>query len=383
MATRRIGIIVHGATSRIGTTQHLMNSLLPIRAEGGLPLANGDRLVPDPILVGRSADKLAALTARLGVERWTTDLDAALADPDDEVFFECAFGGGRVGLAKRALAAGKHIHLEKPVAESMAEVLDLRAVAEAAGRKHAVMQDKIHLPGLVKLKTVLDLGTLGKLLSMKLEFGWWVFDGEHIPAQRTSWNYRKATGGGLVLDMFPHWRYVIDHLFGAPTALTCHMRTAQPKRWNEQHQPYDVDVEDEARAILEFPGGMVGEVFSSWATRIRRDDMLVVTAEGTMGSAVATLHQCWTQSLANTPKPVFPVQAPQTIDFRETWAEVPELLPFKNSYRQAWEAYLRHVAEDAPNTACLLQAARGLQLIEACHASHRQRRWVDLPAMQG
>lgn len=383
MATRRIGIIMHGATSRIGTTQHLMNSLLPIIAEGGLPLANGDRLMPDPILVGRTADKLEALAKRLGVARWTTDLDAALANPDDELFFECAFGGGRPALARRALAAGKHIYLEKPVAETLDEVVALRADAEAAGRKHAVMQDKIHLPGLAKLKTVLNLGSLGKLLSMKLEFGWWVFDGKHIPAQRTSWNYRKATGGGLVLDMFPHWRYVIDHLFGAPTALTCHMRTAQPKRWDEQHRPYDVDVEDEARAILEFPEGVVGEIFSSWATRIRRDDMLVVTAEGTQGSAVATLQQCWTQSLANTPKPVFPVQAPQTMDFRSQWAEVPDMVPFKNSYRQAWELYLRHIAEDAPNTASLAQAARGLQLIEACHESHDARRWVNLPALEG
>ena len=245
------------------------------------------------------------------------------------------------------------------------------------------MQDKIHLPGLAKLKTVLTLGTLGKLLSMKLEFGWWVFDGEHIPAQRTSWNYKKAMGGGLVLDMFPHWRYVIDHLFGAPTALTCHMRTAQPKRWDEQHRPYDVDVEDEVRAILEFPGGLVGEVFSSWATRIRRDDMLVITAEGTQGSAVCTLHQCWVQMLANTPKPLFPVSAPQSMDFRSQWAEVPEMQPFKNSYRMAWEAYLRHIAEDAPNGASLLQAARGLQLIEACHESHAKRAWVALPALGG
>lgn len=383
MATRRLGIIMHGATSRIGTTQHLLNSLVPIRQEGGLPLANGDRLMPDPILVGRTPEKLQALAERFGLARWTTDFDAALADPADELFFECAYGGGRVELARRALAAGKHIYLEKPAAESLAEVLALRAEAERAGRKHAVMQDKIHLPGLVKLKTVLDLGTLGTLLSMRLEFGWWVFDGEVIPAQRTSWNYRRATGGGLVLDMFPHWRYVIDHLFGAPSALTCHMRTAQPRRWDERHLPYDVDVEDEARAILEFPGGLVGEVFSSWATRIRRDDMLVITAEGTLGSAACTLHQCWTQSLANTPKPVFPVQAPQPMDFRSQWAEVPEMMPFRNSYRQAWEGFLRHVAEDAPNTASLLQAARGLQLIEACHESHRARRWVDLPALEG
>ena len=382
MAMRRLGIIMHGATGRIGTTQHLLNCLVPIRAEGGLPLTNGDRLMPDPILVGRNPDKLRALAERFGIPRWTTDLDAALADPADELFFECAYGGDRPQLARRALAAGKHIYLEKPVADSLAEVIALRREAEAAGRKHAVMQDKIFLPGLVKLKTVLDLGALGRLLSMKLEFGWWVFDGEHIPAQRSSWNYRKAMGGGLVLDMFPHWRYIIDHLFGAPSAVTCHMRTAQPKRWDEQHRPYEVDVEDEARAILEFPNGVVGEIFSSWATRIRRDDMLVVTAEGTMGSAVATLHQCWTQSLANTPKPVFPVQAPQPMDFRSQWAEVPEQAPFKNSYRLAWEGFLRHLAEDAPNTASLMQAARGLQLIEACHESHRTRRWVSLPALE-
>jgi len=383
MATRRIGIIMHGATSRIGTTQHLLNSLVPIRAEGGLPLANGDRLMPDPILVGRTEDKLKALAERFGLTRWSTDLGATLADPANELFFECAYGGGRPELAKRAIAAGKHIYLEKPAAETLEEVLSVRAAAEAAGRKHAVMQDKIHLPGLVKLKTVLELGTLGKLLSMKLEFGWWVFDGEHIPAQRTSWNYKKAMGGGLVLDMFPHWRYVIDHLFGAPTALTCHMRTAQPKRWDEQHRPYDVDVEDEVRAILEFPGGMVGEIFSSWATRIRRDDMLVITAEGTQGTAVCTLHQCWVQTLANTPKPLFPVNAPQPMDFRSQWAEVPDLQPFKNSYRMAWEAYLRHIVEDAPNGASLLQAARGLQIIEACHESHAKRAWVPLPALGG
>ena len=382
MATRRIGIIMHGATSRIATTQHLLNCLIPIRAEGGLQLANGDRLVPDPILVGRNPEKLAAVAGRFGLTRWTTDLTAALAEPDDEVFFECAFGGGRPELARRALAAGKHIYLEKPVAENLDDVLALRRDADAAGLKHAVMQDKIHLPGLVKLKTVLGLGSLGKLLSMKLEFGWWVFDGEHIPAQRTSWNYRKAMGGGLVLDMFPHWRYVIDHLFGAPTALCCHMRTAQPVRWDERHHAFAVDVEDEARAILEFPGGLVGEVFSSWATRLRRDDMLVVTAEGTQGSAVATLHECWTQSLANTPRPVFPVQGRQIMDFRSQWAEVPEMLPFKNSYRQAWEGYLRHVAEDLPNTASLSQAARGLQLIEACHESHKTRHWVNLPALE-
>jgi predicted dehydrogenase len=381
MATQRLGIIMHGATSRIGTTQHLLNSLVPIREEGGLPLANGDRLMPDPILVGRTPEKLAALAARFGIPRWTTDLDAALASKDDTLFFECAYGGNRVELARRAIAAGKHVYLEKPVAESLAEVLALKDTAEAVGVKHAVMQDKIHLPGLVKLKTLIDIGFFGKTHGMRLEFGWWVFDGEHIPAQRTSWNYKKAMGGGLVLDMFPHWRYVIEHLFGRPTAVTCRINTAQPKRWDEQHRPYDVDVEDEVRAIVEFENGIVGEVFSSWATRIRRDDMLVVSVDGSLGSAHATLHDCFTQTLGTTPKPLFPVQAPQPMDFFAQWQRAPELVPFKNSYRLAWEGFLRHIAEDAPNTASLTQAARGLQLIEACYESHRTRRWVEMPAL--
>ena len=381
MATRRLGIIMHGATSRIGTTQHLLNSLVPIIAEGGLPLANGDRLMPDPVIVSRSAEKAQALAERFGLARWSTDLDACLADPVNELFFECAYGGGRVELAKRAIAAGKHIYLEKPVAETLAEVLDLRETAERAGVKHAVMQDKIHLPGLVKLKTLIDIGFFGRIHGMRLEFGWWVFDGEVIPAQRTSWNYKKAMGGGLVLDMFPHWRYVIEHLFGRPTSVTARINTAQPKRWDEQHRPYDVDVEDEVRAIVEFENGIVGEVFSSWATRIRRDDMLVVSVDGTQGSAHATLHDCFTQTLGTTPKPVFPVQAPQAMDFFGQWQKAPELTPFKNSYRMAWEAFLRHVAEEAPNGASLLQAARGLQLIEACYESHRSRRWVEMPAL--
>ncbi len=381
MATQRLGIIMHGATSRIGTTQHLMNSLVPIIAEGGLPLANGDRLMPDPILLGRTPEKMAALAARFGIKRWSTDIDACLADKNDALFFECAYGGNRVELARRAIAAGKHIYLEKPVAESMAEVLALRETAEAAGVSHAVMQDKIHLPGLAKLKTLLDMGYFGKIHGMRLEFGWWVFDGEHIPAQRTSWNYKKALGGGLVLDMFPHWRYVIEHLFGRPTAVTARINTAQPKRWDEQHQPYDVDVEDEVRAIVEFENGVVGEVFSSWATRIRRDDMLVVSVDGDKASAHATLHDCFVQTIGTTPKPVFPVQAPQTADFFSQWQKAPELMPFKNSYRQAWELFLRHLAEGTPNTASLLQAARGLQLIEACYESHRGRRWVEMPAL--
>jgi predicted dehydrogenase len=381
MATRRLGIIMHGVTGRIGTNQHLINSVLAIRKEGGLLLKNGDRLMPDPILVGRNAEKLAALAASTGVARWSTDLDAALADPGDELFFDSAFTASRPGLARRAIAAGKHLYLEKPVAPTLEEALALHAAAEAAGVKHAVVQDKLFLPGLTKLRLLREQGFFGKILTVKIDFGWWVFDGVQVPAQRSSWNYKKAEGGGLVLDMFPHWRYILDGLIGRPTAVTCHIRTAQAQRRDERGQDFAVDVEDEARALLELEGGIVGEINASWANRVRRDDLLTITIEGTQGSAVAGLHRCVAQALGTTPKPGWNVDVPVAQDLYAQWAPVPDVVVLKNSYRMAWEAFLRHLAEDGPNTASLLAAARGLQLVQACHESHTGRHWVEMPAL--
>ena len=381
MATRRLGIIMHGVTGRIGPNQHLINSVLAIRKEGGLLLKNGDRLMPDPILVGRNAEKLAALAASAGVARWSTDLDAALADPDDELFFDSAFTASRPGLARRAIAAGKHLYLEKPVAPTLEEALALYSAAEAAGVKHAVVQDKLFLPGLTKLRLLREQGFFGEILTVKIDFGWWVFDGIHVPAQRSSWNYKKAEGGGLVLDMFPHWRYILDGLVGRPTAVTCHIRTAQAQRRDERGQDFAVDVEDEARALLELEGGIVAEINASWANRVRRDDLLTITIEGRQGSAVAGLHRCVAQALGTTPKPGWNVDVPVAQDLYAQWAPVPDVVVLKNSYRMAWEAFLRHLAEDGPNTASLLAAARGLQLVQACHESHAARRWVEMPAL--
>ncbi|MEI6158436.1 MAG: Gfo/Idh/MocA family oxidoreductase [Roseococcus sp.] len=381
MATRRLGIIMHGVTGRIGTNQHLINSVLAIRKEGGLPLKNGDRLMPDPILVGRNAEKLAALAASTGVARWSTDLDAALADPGEELFFDSAFTASRPGLARRAIAAGKHLYLEKPVAPTLEEALALHAAAEAAGVKHAVVQDKLFLPGLTKLRLLREQGFFGEILTVKIDFGWWVFDGIQVPAQRSSWNYKKAEGGGLVLDMFPHWRYILDGLIGRPTAITCHIRTAQAQRRDERGQDFTVDVEDEARALLELEGGIVAEINASWANRVRRDDLLTITIEGRQGSAVAGLHRCVAQALGATPKPGWNVDVPVAQDLYAQWAPVPDVVVLKNSYRMAWEAFLRHLAEDGPNTTSLLAAARGLQLVEACHASHTERRWIDMPLL--
>lgn len=381
MAERRLGIILHGATGRMGATQHL-RGLLAIRREGGLALANGDVVLPDPILVGRNPDKLRALAAAHDdVVRWTTDLDGALANPDDAIFFDAASSQLRVALARRAIAAGKHVYLEKPIAASLDEALALARAAEAAGLKHGVVQDKLFLPGLQKLRLLKDAGFFGRILALRLDFGWWVFEGDLQPSQRSSWNYRRRDGGGLVLDMFVHWRYIIDRLFGTIESVTCSCATHIPQRWDEAGEPYAVDVEDAAYATMKLAGGIVAQVTNSWCTRVRRDDMITIQVDGTHGSAVATPHRCVTQARDNTPKPIWDVDTPQTMNFFEQWVDVPDNRAYPNSFRSCWEGFIRHVAEDAPFPAPLLEGAKGVQLAEACYRSDRERRWVDLPAL--
>ncbi len=376
MAERRIGIIVHGATGRMGTTQHLARALLAIRAEGGLALAGGDRLMPDPIVVGRDAGRLAAL----GVQRWTTDLDAALANGDDELFFDCAPSGLRPALVRRALAAGKHVYVEKPTAPTLGEALDLARLARQRGRKNGVIQDKLFLPGLQKLKLLKDGGFFGRILAARIEFGWWVFDGELIPAQRTSWNYRKRDGGGLVLDMYSHWRYIIDRLIAPVTRIACIAQIHQPRRRDERGQAFDVDVEDAAYALLELEGGIVATLNSSWATRVRRDDLLTIHIDGTLGSAVAGLHRCRIQPHLATPKPPWNADVPQPMDFYAQWQDVPDTIAYPGPFRSCWEQFLRHLAEDAPFVPTLLEGAKGVQLAELALQASRERRFLDVPA---
>jgi predicted dehydrogenase len=381
MAERRIGIILHGATGRMGTNQHLVRSLLAIRAEGGLPLASGDRLVPEPVLVGRTAARLQALAAMHGGLRWSTDLDACLGDRRNEIFFDCAGTAGRAALTRRAIAAGKHVYIEKPIAGTLEEAMDLARAARAAGVRNGVVQDKLFLPGLETLRRVRESGLLGRILSVRLEFGWWIFDGELYPAQRSSWNYRRKDGGGLILDMFPHWRYIIDRLFGEIRAVSCRRVTHVPQRRDESGRPYEVDVEDEAFATFELEGGVLAQVNSSWCTRIKRDDMMTIQVDGTGGSAAAGLHRCYIQPLVATPKPHWNVDAPQTMVFDEQWQELPDNATYRNSFRCGWELFLRHVAEDGPFPSPLLEGAKGVQLAELCYRSDRERRWVDVPAL--
>ncbi|HTV43765.1 MAG TPA: Gfo/Idh/MocA family oxidoreductase [Stellaceae bacterium] len=380
MGTRTIGIVIEGATGRLGTTQHL-RSLMAIRGEGGLPLGNGDRLMPEPLLLGRNKEKLAALAGAQGGLKWSTDRDACLADPEVAIYFDATATGGRPQRAATAIAAGKHLYLEKPIAGSLDEALDLARRAERAGLKNGVVQDKLFLPGLRKLAKLYQSGFFGRVLSVRLDFGWWVFDGELYPAQRPSWNYRRATGGGLVLDMFAHWRYIFDRLLGAIRSVMCRGTTAIPTRRDESGEPYPVDVEDHAFAIFELEGGVLAQLSSSWASRVKRDDLLQIQVDGTAGSAVCGLHRCFIQPLVATPKPFFDPERPQALVFDEQWQEMPEIEPSRSSYRAGWEMFLRHVAGEEPFPSPLIEGAKGVQLAEACHRSDRERRWIDLPPL--
>jgi predicted dehydrogenase len=380
MGERTIGVLIEGATGRLGTTQHL-RSLMAIRSEGGLPLANGDRVMPAPVLLGRNAAKLTALAAANGGLKWSIDRDACLADPDIAIYFDASATGGRPARVGAALDAGKHVYVEKPLAETLADAMDLARHAERAGLKNGVVQDKLFLPGFTKLRKLYEADFFGRVLSVRLDFGWWVFDGTPYPAQRPSWNYRKATGGGLILDMFAHWRYIFDRLLGEIKAVSCRHITALPERRDETGNPYRVDVEDTAFAIFELAGGVLAQVSSSWASRVKRDDLLQIQVDGTRGSAVGGLHRCFVQPLIATPKTFFDPERPQPMVFDEQWQEMPDVEPVRNGYRAGWELFLRHVAEDAPFPSPFLEGAKSVQLAEACYQSHRERRWIDLPAL--
>ena len=379
--SQRVGIIMHGVTGRMGMNQHLIRSIAAIRADGGVVLSDGSRLMPDPILVGRNADKIARLATAHGIERWSTDLDEALANPDDTIFFDAGTTLMRVDLLKRAIEAGKHVYCEKPIAADLDEALSVAQLAREAGVKNGVVQDKLYLPGLRKLKRLVDAGYFGQILSVRGEFGYWVFEGDWLPAQRPSWNYRAADGGGIILDMLCHWRYVLDNLFAPVKAVSCLGATHVAHRVDEAGQRYDADADDAAYATFQLEGGIVAQINSSWTVRVRRDDLVTFQVDGTEGSAVAGLTKCWTQHRANTPKPVWNPDEPQTIDFYDTWSEVPDNEPYPNGFRAQWEDFLRHVVEDAPWRFDLMEGAKGVQLATLGLQSWHERRWLDVPEL--
>jgi len=385
MATERLGIIMHGVTGRMGANQHLIRSILAIRNQGGVALSDGRRVMPDPILIGRDAGKVEALAKAHNVARWGANLDAALADKNDTVFFDAGTTQMRPALLAQALRAGKHVYCEKPVATTLAEAIEISRIAQRSGLKHGVVHDKIYLPGLLKIDMLRRAGFFGRILSVRVEFGYWVFEGDLQPIQRPSWNYRREDGGGVILDMLCHWRYVLDNVFGEVQSVSCVGATHIPQRWDESGKPYKATAEDAAYSTFQLKGfdgePIIAQVNSSWTTRVRRDDLVTFHVDGTHGSAVAGLHDCRSQSRVNTPRPVWNPDVKQTMRFFEQWQDVPDSQVYDNGFKVQWEQFIRHVVEDAPYKFTLPEGAKGVQLVEAAWASWKERRWVDVPPL--
>lgn len=381
-ATRTIGVIMNGVTGRMGTNQHLIRSVLAIRDEGGVELPDGTRLVPEPVLVGRSAERLSALAERCGVERWTTDLDACLADDHLPIYFDAQTTAARMDAVGRAIQAGKHVYSEKPLAPTLGEALELVRTARNAGVKAGVVQDKLFLPGFLELKQLIDEGYFGRILSVRGEFGYWVFEGPEPEAQRPSWNYRREEGGGIVVDMLCHWRYLVDNLFGPVKSVSAVAPTHIPERFDESGSPYLVTADDAAYATFELAEGVIVQMNSSWCVRVYRDDLLAIQVDGTEGSAVAGLRDVVVQSRRDTPRAIWNPDIENPLDYRSTWTKVSSGRPDKNAFKAQWELFLRHVACDEPFPWDFVEGAKGIQLAELALESARTRCWAEIPALE-
>ncbi len=379
MRERRVGIVMNGVTGRMGLNQHLVRSILAIRKQGGVKLDDGSVLMPDPILVGRNEEKLKSIAAEHGLARWSTDLKRALGNPEDTIYFDSGATGLREQNVLKAIEAGKHVYCEKPLATTLESAINLARAAQRAGVKHGVVQDKLFLPGIRKLRRLIEEGFFGRILSVRGDFGYWVFEGTDQAPQRPSWNYKKEEDGGIILDMFCHWRYVLDHTFGAVRALSCTGETHIRERVDEAGKAYQCTAEDAAYGMFELEGGIFAQINSSWTTRVYRDELLSLQVDGTKGSAVAGLRECKVQDRAHTPRPVWNPDMPNPFQFRELWTAIPDGAEFDNAFKVQWEMFLRHVVSDSPFSHDFLDGARGVQLAELAMTSWRERRWMDVP----
>lgn len=381
MKVHTVGIIMNGVTGRMGTNQHLLRSIAAIIEQGGVQVGPNEVIMPDPVLVGRNENKLKKLCERSNVEKWTTDLDSVLKDPHYTIYFDAQTTGRRADAVKKAAEAGKHVYCEKPTAVSAEVAVELADFCEARGVKNGVVQDKLWLPGMMKVQRLKEQGFFGKILSVRGEFGYWVFEGHSIPGQRPSWNYRKEDDGGMIVDMLCHWRYVLDNLFGEVKAVSCLGATHIPERIDEEGKPYKCTADDAAYATFQLEGDIIAHFNSSWVTRVDRDDLLTLHIDGTHGSAVAGLRGCKVQHYGSTPKPVWNPDIDQPINFREGWQEVPEQEDYDNAFKVQWELFLRHVVLDEPFRWSLREGAKGVQLAELGLESWEKRAWVDVPGI--
>ena len=377
-----VGVIMNGVTGRMGTNQHLHRSIVAIREQGGVKLASGEIIMPEPVLVGRNAAKLEALSAAAGGARWTTNLDEALGDARNSIYFDAQTTDRRAAAVRQAIAAGKNVYCEKPVANTVADAYELYQLAKKAGVKHGVVQDKLWMPGMMKLAALRAQGFFGRILSVRGEFGYWVFEGDTVPAQRPSWNYRKEDGGGIIMDMLCHWRYVLDGLFGKVRGVQCTGATHIPRRWDEEGKPYECTADDSACATFELEGGVIAQINSSWCVRVRRDDLFTLQVDGTKGTAVAGLRDCWTQSLGETPRAVWNPDVPSPIRHFENWKTYAGAEHYDNAFKAEWELFLRHVVAGEPFAWTLLEGAKGVQLGELGLKSWAERAWVDVPELR-
>jgi len=377
-----IGIIMNGVTGRMGLNQHLRRSICALIEQGGVRVSDEEAIMPRPLLVGRNPFKLEAISRECGGIPYTTDLERALGNPQYEIYFDAQITSERAHALRKAIEAGKHVYCEKPVAVCSETAVALYGLAQKAGVKHGVVQDKLWLPGLLKLRTLRDLGFFGRILSVRGEFGYWVFEGHILPAQRPSWNYRKEDGGGIILDMLCHWRYVLDNLCGNVQAVSCLGATHIPERRDERGNAYACTADDAAYATFQLEGGVIAHINSSWCVRVRRDDLLTLQIDGTNGSAVAGLRDCWIQPYASTPRPVWNPDVPGALNYFDTWQKVPEQASFDNAFKRQWELFLRHVVKNEPFPWDLHEAAKGVQLAEKGLESWQKRCWVDVPALE-
>ena len=379
MKEHKVGIIMNGVTGRMGTNQHLLRSIVEIIKQGGVRTGTGETIMPDPVLVGRDENKLQKLCLLSGVKKLSTDLDQVLTDPYNTVYFDSQVTGRRADGIRKAVRSGKHIYCEKPIAVDTKQAMELYRLCKDAGVKNGVVQDKLWLPGIIKLQRLIQQGFFGKILSVRGEFGYWVFEGDSIPTQRPSWNYRKEDDGGIIVDMLCHWRYVLDNVFGKVKAVSCLGTTHISERVDEKGNRYKCTADDAAYATFELEGGIIAQFNSSWAVRVRRDDLLTLQVDGTRGSAVAGLRECYIQHYGNTPKPVWNPDISQPINFFEGWAKVPDQENYDNAFKAQWELFLKHIVNDTPFQWDLLEGVKGVQLAEKGIESWNKRCWVEIP----